>query len=58
MLEVFNIVHFLLTKSRQRMTAQLFLIKAICNNCNPRVRRVYLSKLVAFQTLGFVVESK
>jgi putative transposase len=32
-----NTVDFLLTKRRQRMSAQSFLIKAISNNCSPRV---------------------
>ncbi|QGK75269.1 IS6 family transposase [Flavobacterium sp. SLB02] len=32
-----NTVDFLLTRKRQRMSAQLFLIKAINNNCRPRV---------------------
>ena len=32
-----NTVDFLLTKRRQRMSAQSFLIKAISNNCRPRV---------------------
>ena len=30
-------VDFLLTRKRQRMSAQSFLIKAISNNCRPRV---------------------
>ena len=32
-----NTVDFLLTKKRQRMSAQSFLIKAISTNCRPRV---------------------
>jgi putative transposase len=32
-----NTVDFLLTRKRQRMSAQSFLIKAISNNCRPRV---------------------
>ncbi|KUJ59132.1 transposase [Flavobacteriaceae bacterium CRH] len=32
-----NTVDFLLTRKRQRMSAQSFLIKAINNNCRPRV---------------------
>lgn len=32
-----NTVNFLLTRRRQRMSAQSFLIKAIHNNCRPRV---------------------
>ena len=32
-----NTVDFLLTRRRQRMSAQSFLIKAIGNNCRPRV---------------------
>lgn len=32
-----NTVDFLLTRKRQRMSAQSFLIKAIGNNCRPRV---------------------
>ncbi|RZJ91978.1 MAG: IS6 family transposase [Chryseobacterium sp.] len=32
-----NTVDFLLTRKRQRMSAQFFLIKAINNNCRPRV---------------------
>ncbi|MDQ1164612.1 IS6 family transposase [Flavobacterium sp. SORGH_AS_0622] len=32
-----NTVDFLLTRRRQRMSAQSFLIKAIHNNCRPRV---------------------
>ncbi|WP_410504079.1 IS6 family transposase [Flavobacterium sp. LPB0248] len=32
-----NTVDFLLTKRRQRMSAQSFVIKAISNNCRPRV---------------------
>lgn len=32
-----NTVDFLLTKRRQRMSAQSFLIKAISNDCHPRV---------------------
>ncbi len=32
-----NTVDFLLTRKRQRMSAQSFLIKAITNNCRPRV---------------------
>ncbi|WP_394364353.1 IS6 family transposase [Flavobacterium aquidurense] len=32
-----NTVDFLLTRKRQRMSAQSFLIKAISNNCKPRV---------------------
>lgn len=32
-----NTVDFLLTRRRQRMSAQSFLIKAINNNCKPRV---------------------
>jgi len=32
-----NTVDFLLTRNRQRMSAQSFLIKAISNNCKPRV---------------------
>lgn len=32
-----NTVDFLLTRRRQRMSAQSFLIKAISNNCRPRV---------------------
>ena len=32
-----NTVDFLLTRRRQRMSAQSFLIKAINNNCRPRV---------------------
>jgi putative transposase len=32
-----NTVDFLLTRKRQRMSAQCFLIKAIGNNCRPRV---------------------
>jgi putative transposase len=33
-----NTVDFLLTRKRQRMSAQSFLIKAISNNCIPRVQ--------------------
>ena len=32
-----NTVDFLLTRKRQRMSAQSFLIKAISNNCRPRL---------------------
>jgi putative transposase len=32
-----NTVDFLLTRRRQRMSAQSFLIKAINNNCRPRL---------------------
>lgn len=32
-----NTVDFLLTKRRQRMSVQSFLIKAIGNNCSPRI---------------------
>ena len=32
-----NTVDFLLTRRRQRMSAQSFLIKAITNNCKPKV---------------------
>ncbi|SNR95763.1 Transposase (or an inactivated derivative) [Flavobacterium sp. ov086] len=32
-----NTIDFLLTRKRQRMSAQSFLIKAIGNNCRPRV---------------------
>jgi putative transposase len=32
-----NTVDFLLTRKRQRMSAQSFLINAINNNCRPRV---------------------
>jgi hypothetical protein len=32
-----NTVDFLLTRKRQRMSAQSFLIKAISNNCRPKV---------------------
>ncbi|CAD0007149.1 IS6 family transposase [Flavobacterium salmonis] len=32
-----NTVDFLLTRKRHRMSAQSFLIKAISNNCRPRV---------------------
>jgi len=32
-----NIVDFLLTRKRRRKTAELFLIKAISDNCKPRV---------------------
>ncbi|TDO82768.1 putative transposase [Flavobacterium chryseum] len=35
-----NTVDFLLTRRRQRMSAQSFLIKAISNNCLPRVRNI------------------
>ena len=35
-----NTVDFLLTRKRQRMSAQSFLIKAIANNCRPRVMNI------------------
>ncbi|WKL49604.1 DDE-type integrase/transposase/recombinase [Flavobacterium pectinovorum] len=35
--KLFNTVDFLLTRKRQRMSAQPFLIKAINNNCRQRV---------------------
>nr|WP_315258299.1 IS6 family transposase [uncultured Flavobacterium sp.] len=38
-----NTVDFLLTKGRQRMSAQSFLIKAISNNWCPRVINIYKS---------------
>lgn len=37
-----NTVDFLLTKRRQRMSAQSFLIKGISNNCRPRVIKAVL----------------
>ncbi|QSB25308.1 IS6 family transposase [Flavobacterium sp. CLA17] len=38
-----NTVDFLLTRRRKRMSAQSFLIKAITNNCWPRVIKIYKS---------------
>lgn len=38
-----NTVDFLLTKRRQRMSAQSFLIKAIKNNCRPTVINIHKS---------------
>ncbi|MFB9076115.1 IS6 family transposase [Flavobacterium procerum] len=38
-----NTVDFLLTRRRQRMSAQSFLIKAIKNNCRPTVINIYKS---------------